>query len=89
MALRCPSGMTHSTLVETCRHNMQTSLLAQIEVAECRTWKQLVLQGEQAKEIVVRVKAEEKDSKPNRQVNMTYTRVIFSTEKKGYSGNES
>jgi len=24
MALRCPSGMTQATLVETCRHNLQT-----------------------------------------------------------------
>jgi len=32
-------------------------------VVECRTWKQLVLQGEQAEKIVVRVRAEEKDSK--------------------------
>jgi len=39
MALRCPSGMTQATLVETCRHNLQTSLLAQIGVAESRTWK--------------------------------------------------
>jgi len=52
MVLRCPSGMTQSTLVKTCRHNLQTSLLVQIGVAECRTWKQLVLQGEQAEEIV-------------------------------------
>jgi len=37
MALRCPSGMSQSTLVETCRHNLQTALLAQIGVAECRT----------------------------------------------------
>jgi len=28
MALRCPSGMTQATLVETCRHNLQTSLLS-------------------------------------------------------------
>ena len=63
MALRCPSGMTQTTLVETCHHNLQTSLLAQIGVAEYRTWKQLVLQGEQAEEIVARVRAEEKDSK--------------------------
>ena len=28
MALRCPSGMTQSTLVETCRHNLQTTLLS-------------------------------------------------------------
>jgi len=33
-------------------------------VAECRTWKQLVLQDEQAEEIVARVRAEVKDSKP-------------------------
>ena len=32
-------------------------------VAECRTWKQLVLQGEQAEEIVAKIRAEEKDSK--------------------------
>jgi len=64
MALRCPGCMTQSTLAETCRHNLQTALLAQIGVAECRTWKQLVLQGEQAEEIVVRVKAEEKVSNP-------------------------
>jgi len=43
--------MTQATLVETCRHNLQTSLLAQIGVAESRTWKQLVQQGEQAEEI--------------------------------------
>jgi len=42
-------------------------------VIECRTWKQLVLQGKQAEKIIARVKAEEKDSKPIRQVNMTYT----------------
>ena len=63
MALLCPSGMTQSTLIETCRHNLQTFLLTQMGVAECHTWKQLVLQGEHTKEIVVRVKAEEKDSK--------------------------
>jgi len=39
VALRCPSGMTQVTLVETCRHNLQTSFLAQIGVAESRTWK--------------------------------------------------
>ena len=37
MALRYPSGVTRATLVETCRHNLQTSLLAQIGVAESRT----------------------------------------------------
>ena len=64
MTLRCPSGMTQSTLVDICHHNMQTALLAQIGVAKCRAWKQLVLQGEQAKEIVAWVRAEEKDRKP-------------------------
>jgi len=43
MTLRCPSGMTQSTFVETCRHNLQTALLAQIGVTECRIWKQLAL----------------------------------------------
>ena len=28
LALRCPSSMAQTTLVETCRHNLQTSLLA-------------------------------------------------------------
>ena len=37
MALRCLSGMTQSILLETCRHNLQTTLLAQIRVTECRT----------------------------------------------------
>ena len=60
MALRCPSGMTQDTLVVICRHNLQTSLLAQLGVAESRIWKQLVQQGEQAEEIVARVRAEEK-----------------------------
>jgi len=32
-------------------------------VAECRTWKQLVLQGEQAEEIIARVRAKEKIAK--------------------------
>jgi len=63
MTLYYPSGITQSTLVETCRHNLQTSLLAQMGVAEYRTWKQLVLQGEQAEEIVSRVRAKEKNSK--------------------------
>jgi len=42
MALRYPSGMAQATMVETCRHNLQTSLLAQIGVVESRTSKQLV-----------------------------------------------
>ena len=37
MALHCPSGVSQSTLVEMCRHNLQTLLLAQIGEAECRT----------------------------------------------------
>ena len=32
MALRCPSGMTKANLVEICRHNLQTSLLTQVEL---------------------------------------------------------
>jgi len=64
MALQYPSGVTQSTLVETCHHNLQSALLAQIGVVECRTWKQLVLVGKQLEEIVARVKVEEKGSKP-------------------------
>ena len=65
MSLCCPSDMTQSTLVETCRLNLQTFLLAQMGVAEYHSWMQLVLQGEQLEEIVARVKAEEK-RQPNR-----------------------
>ena len=25
MTIRCPSGMTQSTMIETCRHNLQTT----------------------------------------------------------------
>ena len=39
MTLCCPSDMTQSSPVEICRHNLQTSLLAQVGVAECCTWK--------------------------------------------------
>ena len=56
LALQCSSGMTQMTLVETCRHNLQTTLLAHIGVAECKSWKQLVSQAET---IVARIKAEE------------------------------
>ena len=56
--------MTQATLVKICRHNLQTSLLAQIGVTESRTWKQFFQQGEQAEEIVVRVKAEENRPRP-------------------------
>ena len=63
MVLRCPSGMTQTTLVETCHHNLQTSLLMQMGVGECRTWKQLVLQGVQVEEIIAKVRAEEKENK--------------------------
>ena len=51
--------MTQSTLVETCRHNLQTNLLARIGVAECRSWRQLISQGEQAQKIIARIKAKE------------------------------
>jgi hypothetical protein len=32
LALRCPSGMTQATIVETCRHNLQISLLKSMGV---------------------------------------------------------
>ena len=59
LVLQCPSGMTQTTLVETCRHNLQTTLLAHMGVAECKLLKQLVSQGEQAETKVARIKAEE------------------------------
>jgi len=44
---------------ETCYHNLQTTLLTQIKVTQSRTCKQLVLQGEQAEDIVARVNHED------------------------------
>ena len=58
-------------------------------VAECRTWKQLVLPGEHAEEIVARVRAEKRQQTKPWQVNATRPRVVFSTEKKRYSSNKS
>jgi len=58
--------MTQATVVETCHHNLQTSFLAQIGVAESRIWKQLVEQGEQAEEIVARARTEKNKSKPEK-----------------------
>ena len=37
MVLRCPSDMTQSILVETCRYNLQTTLLTQIGVTQSHT----------------------------------------------------
>ena len=67
--------------METCRHNLQTSLLAQIGVAESRTWKQLVQQGEQAEEIVARVRAEENKPRPKKSTRRA--RSIFSIKEEG------
>ena len=72
--------MTQATLVETCRYNLQTSLLAQVGVAESRTWKQLVQQGEQAKEIIVRVMAEENKLRPEKSTRRT-PEVSFQVKK--------
>ena len=81
MALGCSSGMTQATLVKICRHNLQTSLLVQIGVAKSRTWKQLVQQGEQAEEIVVRVKAEESKARPEKSTRRTLE-VSFQNKRK-------
>jgi len=59
IALLYPSGMTQSTLVETCRHNLQTTLLTQIGVTQSRTWKQLALQGERPEDVIARVNQED------------------------------
>ena len=63
--------MIQVILVETCYHNLQTTLLAQIGVSESCTWKQLMEQGEQAKEIVARVKAEESMPRPEKSTRHT------------------
>jgi len=91
MALRCPSGMTQATFMETCRHNLQTSLVAQIGVTESGTWKQLVQQGEQV-EIVARVKAEEGKPRPKKSTRrapeaffQAKTKDILATETKSPS----
>ena len=63
--------MTQATLVKICRHNLQTSLLTQIGVAESRTWKQLVQQGEQAEKIVAKVKAEKNKLRPEKSTRHT------------------
>ena len=52
--------------METCHHNLQISLLAQIGVAESHTRKQLVQQGEKAEEIVARIKTEEGKPRPEK-----------------------
>jgi len=80
IALRCPSGVTQSTLVETCRHNLQASILAQMGMMECHTWKQLVLQSEQAEEIIARVRAEKIQQTETGQVNATRTSHLLSRE---------
>jgi len=38
MALYCPSNMTQSTLVDACRHSLQTFVLVKMGVTECRSW---------------------------------------------------
>jgi len=43
-------------------YNLQTTLLTQIGVTQSRTWKQLILQGERAEEIVTRVSQEDNKS---------------------------
>ena len=63
--------MTQATLVETCCHNLQTSHLAQIGIAESRIWKQLVQQGEHAKEIIARIRAKENKPKPEKSTRRT------------------
>ena len=78
MALCYSSSMTQSTLVERYRHNLQTVLLAQMGVAECHIWKQLVLQGEQAREIFARIRAEEKDSKTRPDKSMRHAPELSS-----------
>ena len=73
--------MAQTTLVETCRHNLQTILLAHMGVAECKSWKQLVSQGEQAETIVARIKAEEGGK--TRPPSSSQRTLVQSTRSKG------
>jgi len=57
------------------------SLLAQIGVAESRTWKQLVQQGEQAEEIIARVRAEENKPRPEKSTRCT-PEISFQSKRK-------
>jgi len=50
---------------------LQTSLLAQIGVAESHTWKQLVQQGEHAEEIIAKVKVEKNKPRPEKTIRRT------------------
>src|SRR3954463_10790959 len=61
--MRSRSGMTPETLVKTCRHNFLTSILVQIGVVECKTWKQLQEHGQTAQELVALIRAEEKNNR--------------------------
>src|SRR4051812_1992464 len=63
LAIRSRSGMTPETLVETCHHNFLTSILVQIGVVKCKTWKQLQEHGQTAQELVALVRAEEKNNR--------------------------
>jgi len=73
------------SISRTLCHNLQTTLLAQIEAAECRSWKQLVLQGEQTKKIIARVRLKKRKQAYTREVNVMYPKTIFSIKKKRYS----
>jgi len=73
--------MTQATLVETCRHNLQTSLLPQIGVAESHSWKQLIQQGEQAEAIIARVKIEENKPRLEKSTRRT-PEVSFQSKRK-------
>src|SRR3954470_494043 len=66
LAMRSRSDMTPETLVETCRHNFLTPILVQIGVVECETWKQFQKHGPTAEELVILVKAEEKNNRTPR-----------------------
>ena len=68
-------------------HNLQAALVAQIGVVKCRTWTQLVLQGEKVEEIVARVKADEKESKPG-QEKSTWRTQRGALQTKEYSSNK-
>src|SRR3954470_14913610 len=64
--MRSRNGMKPETLVGTCRHNFLNPILVQMEVAECKTWKQLQEHGQTAQELVALVRTEEKNNRTPR-----------------------
>jgi len=87
MALYLTSGMTQLTLVEMCRHNLQSSLLAQMGVAECCTWKQLCYKANRHKRLSPGSGLKKKTTNQDPTSHRNAPQSVFLAEEKGYFGN--